>query len=137
MNPPGPGFASRLYFALHYGYQQGNLRYQGFALASHQPLSITDHSQVQTVSIPIGKGIPVSQRVLLTPYFLYRFVDWQRHLQNTLGQSEHHYESNSAGIGLLAQCTPAHGQSYPGIFDEPASQTNRLGLDLGIAYQFA
>jgi len=213
MNPPGPGFASRLYFALHYGYQQGNLRYQGFALATHQPLSLTDHSQVQTVSIRIGKGIPVSQRVLLTPYFLYRFVDWQRHLQNALGQSEH-YESNSAGIGLLAQWTPARrwvlsgrlawaegfagtvrgthgilsptvplhpgatlqaglavdyrlqgpwhlfgglrfthyafdgsprfigtitqdGQSYPGIFDEPASQTNRFGLDLGIAYQFA
>ena len=107
MNPQNANSGPLLYFTLHYGYQNGNLLYQGANIVTHQPLDSTDHSQTQMVSIRIGKGFFVSQRVLLTPYFLYRFVDWQRDLQNSLGQAEH-YETNSAGLGLLAQWAPAH-----------------------------
>ncbi|MHB1880841.1 MAG: hypothetical protein ACYCPA_01320 [Acidithiobacillus sp.] len=211
MNPLRRSDASLLYFAVRYRYNSGGLSYQGFTLATHRPDNTTDQATMQQVSVRIGKGFLIGSRVMLTPYFLYRFQDWERNLQSALGQREH-YEANSAGIGLMSQWTPtahwvltgdlawAHGFSgtvhgtrgiispilnlnpgstlqaglqvdyelsrpwhlyggvqfthfsyggsapfygyvpaagrYIGPLHEPASQTNLLGLDLGVAYHF-
>ncbi len=107
INPVLPSSASLVYFSVRYQYNSGNLNYQGFSLATHQPVSTTDAATLQQVSVRIGKGFQLGSRGLLIPYFQYRFQDWERSLQNAIGQREH-YESNSAGVGLLGQWTPAH-----------------------------
>ncbi len=157
INPVRRSDASLLYFAVRYRFNQGGIHYQGFTLNTRQPVLTTDQSTQQQVSVRIGKGFLVGNRVLLVPYFLYRFQDWQRRLQaNSLIQaSAERYETNSAGVGLMAQWTPAarwvltgtlawaegfNGtvKGTEGILSQPVTLNPQATLqaDLGMDYRF-
>ncbi len=157
INPVRRSDASLLYFAVRYRFNQGGVHYQGFVLKNHRPLSTTDDSTQQQVSVRLGKGFQVGHRVLLVPYFLYRFQEWQRRLQanSLIRASAEHYETNSAGLGLMTQWSPANRfvltgtlawaeglsgtvQGTEGILSQPVALHPQATLqaDLEVDYRF-
>jgi opacity protein-like surface antigen len=104
------GPVSDVYFQSVFGYAKGKTKYDGAlnywdgASWSSVPYQSTTRVTNSDVSLKIGKGFSIGNRVQLTPFLGYDYHQWKRDLGPAdLGGYKEVYDHHAVSVGLLGQ----------------------------------
>ncbi len=132
-------------------YAWGSVEYDGrtqpTAPGGSMPVTATSGASILDLGLDLGLGVPVGDRVALTPILRYGYRHWGRTLlEGSANSFKEDYAHHELGVGLLVQVAIAPhlvggasgtvgGTVGPGVSLTPAMSA--LSLDLGLGSEVA